>query len=41
MTFEEIKAALNSIFDEANMRQAELILRSARVIVGEGRRNEH
>lgn len=34
MTFEEIKAALGCIIDEANMRQAELVLRCARVIVG-------
>ena len=36
MTFEEIKAALGCIIDEANMRQAELILNIARDIVGEG-----
>lgn len=36
MTFEKIKAALGCIIDEANMRQAELILRCARTIVGEG-----
>ena len=35
MTFEEIKAALGCIIDVANMRQAELILRCARTIVGE------
>lgn len=33
MTFEEIKAALGCIIDEANMRQAELILRMVRVIL--------
>ena len=35
MTFEEIKAALGCIIDKVNMRQAELILRCARTIVGE------
>lgn len=35
MTFEEIKAALGCIIDKANKRQAELILRCARTIVGE------
>lgn len=36
MSFEEIKAELCRLIDVSNKRQAELILRAARVIVGEG-----
>ncbi len=36
MSFEEIKAELCRLIDVSNKRQAELIIRSARVIVGEG-----
>ena len=35
MSFEEIKAELCRLIDVSNKRQAELIIRSARVIVGE------
>ena len=36
MSFEEFKAELCRLIDVSNKRQAELIIRSARVIVGEG-----
>lgn len=35
MTFEEIKAELCRLIDVSDKRQAELVLRCARVIVGE------